>query len=749
MTGEAVSRPRKVASQQTHLAIDWMAGHGNVTAPVAIATTATAVASLGAWADMPSGWPLLVGVAGAAAHGIGVGIRRRLSKTSMGVRAAAWLAAGGWSSTVIASDPTTWGAAGWWSALGTLTAIGLGAGAGLVKADIHEEALDESRRAMEAAMVEANLARAEWDVITRWVDLIRNVAHVEVTPAGFEHRKNGSGFGLEVALPIGYTADRFQTYGTALAEAARLPVGCLVSITKAGKQGHVILDVDTENTSSASIPFPGDFSPLSVNGGLPWGLDRTGEEVKVFMRGACALILGPPDTGKTTLLDTILTQFNRCTDALVFGIDIGKKGDAFAPWLRTWMEGQGMASPPPHTARLPKTTRPGVDWVAATIEEADAILDALIRIAEARLAEYRELMHQKDSKLLPISAKIPMIFCVVDEGAEMLSYQGRDPLRNRVREKLVTVMRTTRAMGVRLILTATDGNLASLGDSAVRKYSPVRVALTSTDAEGAGTAKLFGQVKGLDARQLRAKGAGVIGQAGDPGFAPKAFRTWVTAPSLARDACLATEATRPVLDDPSVRAAGDAYRERWAPEKLWWLTSGKVPAATPGNGASAPDPAQGGSPRGYRVPELKLRVRGQEPTPAPEDHEAEVEKFLAELSKLPEAEEPRPREDKPHGYRVPELKLNIRRQDKDKPSGDDGQAVPGDSGDWKQAALRIVQEAGADVWLSTSEIRARMEADGIEVHRSSLATELGEMARRGQISKRGTGPQTRYGSNGQ
>jgi hypothetical protein len=746
MTGEAVSKTLKGASPQTHMAIDWVAGHGNVTAPVAMATTAAAVASVGAWADMPSGWPLLVGAAGAAAHGIGVGIRRRLSKTSMGVRAATWLAAGGWSSTVIATDPTTWGATGWWSALGTLTAIALGAGAGLVRADIHEEALDESRRAMEAAMVEANLARAEWDIITRWVDLIRTVANVEVTPAGFEHRKNGSGFGLEVALPIGYTADRFQAYGTAFAEAARLPVGCLVSITRARKQGHVILDVDTQDTSAVSAPFPGDFSPLSVLNGLPWGLDRTGDEVSVFMREACALILGPPGTGKTTLLDTILTQFNRCTDTLVFGIDVGKKGNAFVPWLMPWMEGQGMASPPPHTARLPKTTRPGVDWVAATIEEADVMLDALIDIAESRLTDYRELMQQQNLTLLPVSAKIPMIFCVVDEGAEMLAYQGRDPLRNRVREKLVKVMRTTRAMGVRLILTATDGNLASLGDSSVRKYSPVRVALTSTDPEGAGTAKLFGRVKGLDARQLRAKGAGVIGQAGEPGFAPKPFRTWVTAPSLAREACLATEATRPVLDEPSVRAAGDAYRERWAPERIAWLTGGK--ATVPSSGPARD--AQGDSRYTYRVPELKLRIRGQEATPAAEDHEAEVEKFLAELSKLPEADEPRPGEDKPRTYRVPELKLNIRGQDKDKPSGDEDQAAePGDSGgDWKQAALRIVQKAGADVWLSTSEIRTRLEADGIEVNRSTLATELGEMARRGQISKRGTGPQTRYGSNG-
>ncbi|MFJ8856334.1 hypothetical protein [Streptomyces sp. NPDC102437] len=738
MTGDSVNKRK--ASPAAHTAIDWVAGHGNVTGPVAMATTAAAVASVGAFAEMPSAWPLLVGTVGAAAHGVGVGIRRRLSKTSITVRAACWLATGGWSSAVIASDPTSWTSSSWWAALGTLTAIALGAGAGLHRADIQEEALDESRRAMEAAMLEAKVAKEDWGVIDRWMTLIREVARVEATPEGFTRRPNGSGFALEVALPVGYPSDRFQPYSTALAEAARLPMGCLVSINKARRQGHVVLDVDTQDTSATTTSFPGDYSPLSVLNGLPWGLDRRGKTVDVYMREACALILGPPGTGKTTLLDSILAQFTRCVDVLVFGIDVGKRGDAFVPWLAPWMESQGLSSPPPHTARPPKSTRPGVDWVAATVEEADVLLDALIDIGESRLTEYRELMQQQDTKLLPVSAQVPMIFCIVDEGAEMLAYQGMDPLRKRVKEKLVKVMRTTRAMGIRLILTATDGNLTSLGDSAVRKYSPVRISLTCTDPEGAGTAKLFGQVKGLDARQLRAKGSGVIGASTDPGFSPKPFRTWVTAPSLAREACLATEATRPVLDAPSARAAGDVYLNRWAPERIAWLSGGTP--ATPASTSAAPTRP------GIATTDLraKLRVRGQETPPAAEDQEAAVEKFLEELGKLPEAEEPR------RGYRPPELRLNVRGQTP--ATDDDGQAAEPRSnegsdtgGDWKQAALRIVQEADSDEWLSTSEIRARLEADGIEVNRSTLATELSEMARRGQITKRGTGPQTRYGSN--
>ncbi|MFF1561833.1 hypothetical protein [Streptomyces sp. NPDC058279] len=709
-----------------------------------MATTAAATATLGAWAGLPGAWPLVVGAVGAAAHGVGVGIRKRLSGPSLAARAAGWLLASGWSSAVIWTDPTSWDGSGWWSAFGSLGAITLAVGAGLVRADVHEEALDETRRAMHAAMTEAAITRADWAVVDQWIALIRAVAQVEVTPAGFDWRKDKSGFGLEIALPIGYASQRFQGYAASLAEAARLPVGCLVSISKARKQGHVILDVDLVDTSTVVTEYPEGFEPLSIMSGIPWGLNRVGEELTVHMRQACALILGPPGTGKTTLLDGILAGFSRCNDVLVFGIDVGKKGDAFVPWVTPWMEGQKYVQPLSGTARLPETTRQGVDWIAANLAEADLMLDALIAIAEHRLDAYRELMRQQNTKLLPVSADIPMIFCVVDEGAEMLAYQGIDPLRSRVKEKLVSVMRTTRAMGIRLILTATDGNLSSLGDSAVRKYSPVRIALTCTDPEGAGVAKLFGSIRGLDASQLTAEGSGVIGAATGvkTGFAPQPFRTWVTAPSLARDACLATQDRRPVLDEPSVRAAGDAYRDRWSPARIAWLIGDQEPAATQAAPAGGRFLLPGGRPM-TSPEELRARLqnRGKAPeAPAPGgpvDQDAAMAKFLEDLGKLPEVEEP--------GSKPP-LKpfrgLEGLRVKGGEPGA--GTASEPSAPDWKELARRVVCDSGK--WLGTSGVLAVLEGRGLTVNRSTLATELSAMARRGEIAKRGSGPQTEYGA---
>jgi len=734
-TEGTTDRPRRKASARTHLAVDWVAGHGSVSAPVAMATTAAGVASLGAWTGLPGAWPLAVGVVGAAGHGIGHGIRRKLSRPSLVVRATGWLLAGGWSSAVIYSDPHTWAPTGWWSAVASMAAIAIGVGSGLAKADIHEEALEEERLAVRQALAEAELDRVDWELAEQWLIRIKAVAKVDVEPIGLERREDGSGFALEVGLPIGFTADRLQACATALAEAARLPVGCLVRISGAEQQGHVIIDIDTSDTSATVAEYPSTYTPLSILTGIPWGLSRIGELVYVYLREACGLILGPPGTGKTTLLDGILAGFSRCVDVITWGIDLGKKGDAFVPWLGPWMEGQGMLAPLPGAAPLPATTRQGVDWVAATPDEVELMLDTVIAVCEYRLTAYRDLMRLENTKLLPVSAKIPMIMLVVDEGAEMLAYTGPDQQRKRIKEKLVSVMRTTRAMGARLLLTATDGNVSSLGDSAVRKYSPVRAALTCTDPEGAGVAKLFGNVRGLDARQLRAKGSGVIGASTDPGFAPMPFRTWVTAPSLARDVSLATEKTRPVLDEPSARAAGAAYRDRWSAERIAWL----LDEASAPSSASLPT---GPTTRTGLAPTLNLRTRPTQPISA-EDQEAAIAAFLGQLGQLPETAEPDTEAEAGTPAAAPEEKpralpaLNLRTR---------GGARESDGPAWKAAALQILADAGTDQWLATSDIRDRLAADGIQIGRSALSTALSEMARKGEINKRGTGAQTEYGT---
>ncbi|MEV5887679.1 hypothetical protein AB0L74_34475 [Streptomyces sp. NPDC052020] len=647
------ARKTTAADHRAHLALDWAARHGPVSGPLAMATTSMAVASTGALAGMPSGWPLAIGAIGAAAHGIGAGLRKRLSRPSLATRAAGWLLSSGWTSAVIATDPTTWSGKDTWTALAALAAITIGVGGAAYAAEVHEEAVDDARRALQAAMAEAEVAREDWATIDAWMALIRQVSRVPVEfGGGFTRRPNGSGFALEISLPVGVSSDRIASYAQTLAEAARLPSGCLVRIERAGRQGHLILDVDTQDMAALSTRYPVEEAevPLTINGRVPWAVDRSGHRVELHLREACALIIGPPGSAKTTLLEGIVASFSRCPDVLVWAMDIGKQCADFKHWNRPWLEAQGRVDPPAGTPRPPEDTQPVIDWMATTLVEAEEMLDAMLAIGEQRLTTTRS------TKLLEVTSQQPMIFCIIDEGVEMLNYEGRDPLKSRVRTKIVQVIRTLRAMGIRLILTATDGNVSSLGDSAVRKYSPVRVALTATDAEGASVAKLFGRVKGIDIRQLRSKGSGVIGAVtGDPEteIYPTAMRTFLTDATLHREMAIRTRHFRPALEKAAAEAAGNAYAERWSPGNLDRLFGATESESTP-----AGTKTRQGKIEYRRTLDLPSRASDsdspkeskQEETPRPKESQpltdADLAKLLSDLARLPEATEPAPEKPK-------------------------------------------------------------------------------------------------------
>ncbi|MEW1911544.1 ATP-binding protein [Kitasatospora sp. NPDC085895] len=611
--------------------LDWAAEHGPISGAISAATGAGALALLGAATHMPPGIPLAIGAAGAIGHGIGASVRRRLTGRTMATRAASWLLAGGWTTWAIATGPLSWAAAG------TLAALGVGIGAMAADAAIREEAVELERMSAEARDA-ARKMNGEREAIAReWADRIRRVTGIEVAVFAVEFWKTGAGYSLAAELPGGSaTWDRIAGSARALATDARLPLGCTVGVEEGDRQGRVILDIATTNVMAGAYPYPDDYSELSILTGIPWGLLPNSETVQVFLREACALILGPPGSGKSTFIDAVIAGFARCTDVITWTVDL-KAGAVGIPWVRPWLEAQGLKAPKPGTeaAPAPAGTRPGVDWVASTPAEALRMFRAVIAINKARQQQYQDLLDANDTTLLPVSAKLPQIMVVVDEGAELLSARSfGDPVMKELQELVGKTMRTTRAMGIRLVLTAVDGNVSALGDTSVRKFSPVGAALTSGESSGNNLAKLFPSAR-VDTRQLSAKGCGVIGAAGADGFAPTGFKGWKTSPSMVRDVVLATNARRPYLDQISARAAGEDYARRWDADRAGWLwenATGTTQTAAPVGGLNlgslrdnAPDDSAAGTglaeviafpnarPAGLNLSSL----RDQNPAPAP------------------------------------------------------------------------------------------------------------------------------------
>ncbi|MFD8262054.1 hypothetical protein ACFV19_24725 [Streptomyces griseoluteus] len=563
-TPAAATTPRKRTTKNTRTPpLDWAATHGPISGALSATTGAAAVALLGTATHMPAQIPLLIGVAGAAGHGIGHSVLRRLTFRTVTARAASWLLAGGWTTWAMTEGPLTW------TCLGVLAGAGVSIGALASNAAAHEEAAEEDRLTAEAKAALNEMDSRRRTVAREWTDRIKRLTGLDVVINAVEFWPNGAGYSVGGDLPGGALWTQLRDKAKQMAADARLPHGCLVEAEAGPVQGSFVLDISTINIMADLVTYPDDFTPLSILTGIPWGLRPNSSEILVHLREACALILGPPGSGKSTFVDGILAGFARCTDVLTFVIDL-KGGAVGIPWARPYLEARALLPATPGQQAALEDTRPGVDWIAHTPAEALLMLTVVLAINTARQHGYQELMNRKDTTLLPVSADLPQIMLVVDEGAELLSAPNSEPHMKEVKKLILRVMRLTRAMGIRVILTALDGNLSAIGNTEVRKYSPVGAALTSGENATTNVNKLFSGAK-VDTSQLSEKGAGVIGQSGQNGFKPTAFKTRYTSPSMVRACVIATSDRRPTLDPLSLKAAGRIYAERWTAERAGWL----------------------------------------------------------------------------------------------------------------------------------------------------------------------------------
>ncbi|MFG2835577.1 hypothetical protein ACGFYE_11370 [Streptomyces zaomyceticus] len=543
---------------------DWAAGHGPVTGALSATTGALALATTGAASGMPSGWALAAGAAGAIGHTV-TSLRDRCAARTIGMRAASWLLGAGWTTWAITHGPLTW------TALGSLATLGVGIGAAARSTLLHEEARELESLAAAERQVSRELSAERRAIAAEWVDRVQRVCGITVRVLAVEMWPTGTGFTIDAELPAGGTTyDRIARESARLSADARLPHGCTASASQGVDQGRVLIDVTTVNVLAGEVTYPTDYGPLSLLAGIPWGLRTDGRQVPVYLREQCALVVGPTGSGKTNMVHTILAGFARATDVLTWVIDLNA-GSAGLPWVRPALAGNGQG------------LRPGVDWLASTHEEAVLMLDAAVRIAKHRKMAYQDLMSKANTDLLPISAQIPQIEIVIDEGAEILASSDRQ-LRH-LADKILEVIRIARAMGIRTVLTALGATGSVLGNLMIRREGKVRVALTGGETEGMDLGKQFPGSRGLRVDQAPYKGSGFIGT---PESAAGLFKSWRILPNQIRDIVAATSDRHPTLDAISVKAAGPDYARRWDSSRIGWIND-----HTPDTGPLAEPPRTG------------------------------------------------------------------------------------------------------------------------------------------------------------
>ncbi|MFD7052013.1 hypothetical protein ACFWBS_22930 [Streptomyces mirabilis] len=578
--------------------LDWAAGHGPVTGALSATTGAFAVATTGAATAMPPGWALAVGAAGALGHTI-VGLRVRNAGRTLATRAASWLVGAGWTTWAMTHGPLTW------AALGSLTTIGVGIGAAARSAALFEEAREEEALAVEQRQIAAELSAERRAIAAEWVERIQRICHITVRVHGVEKWETGAGYSLDLEPDGGITYDRIAQYSVTLSADAKLPHGCTATASPGIHQGRTILDVTTVNVLQDDRPYPNDYGPLSVLTGIPWGVRTNAELVPAYLREQCALVVGPTGSGKTNMVHTILAGFARAEDVLTWVIDLNA-GSAGLPWVLPALNGE-------LEREDGRPVRPGIDWLAGTHEEALTMLDAALAIGLHRKKAYQDVLSKANTDLLPISAKIPQIMLVIDEGAEILVSTDRQ--MKELAKKILEVIRMLRAMGLRTVLTALGATGSVLGNLMIRREGKVRVALTGGETEGMDLGKMFPGRRGLRVDQAPYQGAGFMGTPESPAAL---FKAWRILPNQIREITAATSERHPRLDDVSAKAAGPAYARRWDAERTAWMRD-----LTPDSGAGIESSAATGS-------GLNLSALRSEPE-APSREDEMLRRFRAEI----------------------------------------------------------------------------------------------------------------------
>jgi hypothetical protein len=519
---------------------DWDAKHGPVTGPINTGLATLAVGYASHTTGMPWQWAALTAGAGAVGTHV-AGRRRKVTSATLALRAAGWLGAGGWCSWAIANGP--WTQAG----IGSLLAGVLGLGAAMAGAHRVEEKAEEQRIEAEAAARRATLDGKRQKIADEWEDrIVRVCGGAVVQIVGVEVWESGGGFSLDGECGQGGTRWKdVATWKDQLASDARLPEGCGVEVGPGAHRGAVLLHVSTVNRLVDDVPYPVDYSPLTVNEPAPIGVLRDGTPEGPVNRQASMLLVGQRGSGKTNLMNVMLCNQCRMTDSLSWVIDLNGGGLALK-WMRAW-------------AAAGKPGRPPIDWVADTPGKALAMAQALVRISKARKVGYQDREIAANDDKLPVDAEVPEIRVFNDEGAEIFSTRSRrDETLRQIADALVQTLEIARAAAVNETTSGLRATQDVISDPQILKQSTFKAGMKVAD--DAELNYFFGYNHNASAEDAPYPGCALV-RDGDGQVHP--LKVYRIAPAQILDIVKATADRHPELDALSRRAAGEAYEQRW------------------------------------------------------------------------------------------------------------------------------------------------------------------------------------------
>lgn len=448
-----------------------------------------------------------------------------------------------------------------------------------------------------SAGVPVPAAPAEDPLVVRWRSLMNqslNIKNGSVTITRIDHWESRAGYTVLGEFPPGLRATYKQLAADVegIAGALRLPVGCPIKVESGAHQGAFVLKVSTVNDLHKIHEFPmAEMKPRTVMDKFPIGKCRDGRPAEIEVGQSSGIVIGKRGTGKTVVLHGITAHLMQCTDAVVWIADLNG-GSMGAPWVAPYANGS--------------LSEPVVDWVATSPDEAIRMATVGLAIAKDRKARYQHLLTQKNTDVLPVSADLPAIIVIVDEGAEAFG-EDATPEAERAATMLRELQRIGRAMCVNVVLSSMRGTRDCV-PPAVKKLTDVKIVMRCDDE--AEISYIFDWGAGLRNDDLTEKGAGFFRHIGGT---PENFKGWQLLPAdIARVATTAAP-WRPHLDEPARLVGGATYAQRWTrDENRWWVQA-----------------LAGTNELAVRQPDVEAKVRGEMPA---EVMAAGLERFAAQFA---------------------------------------------------------------------------------------------------------------------
>ncbi|MEJ8654760.1 DNA translocase FtsK [Streptomyces sp. MS1.AVA.3] len=249
------------------------------------------------------------------------------------------------------------------------------------------------------AKEEAALAKP----LTDWQDMFTSVGARGVIVEGREKTHNG----YKLTLTLTETDyDGLLPLLKRLEMKARLRPGALT--LKPGEHAaQAFLWVSTRNVLAEHVDLDPSDHPITINEPLTLGMLESGKPIEILMRQNSVLIAGQKGSGKSITLHVLISLLTRCIDAVIWMIDMAS-GHTAKRWIRPWVEGwkdkDGNV-----------ITRPLIDWVATTEDEAVRMYNASHDIADQRAKTAR------GGKLVPKPEK-PAIIVITEEGSDLMAW---------------------------------------------------------------------------------------------------------------------------------------------------------------------------------------------------------------------------------------------------------------------------------------------------------------------------------------